>query len=115
MMLSNGTLPAVYGTLTPPPHSAVFVCFVTRTFVSQVLQGAEASHADLQQHAFCYAGAVKPRKMVAVVLEPGMLDASDWQGPVGARLGAQPAIDFTSEDKLPEAVVALAKWMRENV
>lgn len=85
-------------------ESACFVAFVTRGYMDKVMSGAETNQFEPRHYEFAYASVRRPRKMIAVVMEPELLDAGLWKGPVSARLGSNEFVDFSADDKLDKAV-----------
>ena len=90
-------------------QSAVFIAFITRDYVEKVLSGSDSDKTEWCHFEFTYGGLQRPNKMVAVVMEPEMLDTRKWKGVVGARLGAKLFVDFSSDDKLESSVVELCR------
>ena len=81
-------------------NSDVIVVFVTKAYIEKV---ASSNHSDNCKIEFNYAHTRKSNKMIAVPMEPKMLNPSEWHGPVGASLGgklyeAHFALDFGQDD-----------------
>lgn len=96
-------------------ETGVFVAFITKDYVEKVKNGADSARTDWCSVEFNYASNMKTDKMIAVVMEPEMLDQTKWRGPVGSRLGGSLFVDFTSNDKLESCLQLLCSLIREKL
>lgn len=84
--------------------SEYFVAFLTRNYIDKV---AGPVAKDNCKKEFQYAELTKgAEKMIAVVMEPELLDPSTWNGPVGMNLAGKLYIDFTCDSRV-ETVASL--------
>jgi hypothetical protein len=91
--------------------AATFLVFVTKDYVEKIMSGSESDKTDWCHYEFIYAGLQKPNKMIAIVMEPDMIDTKRWKGAVGARLGTKIFVDYSSEEKLESACFDLCRLM----
>ena len=75
-------------------NSDVIVVFVTETYRDKVNQIDGRDNCLFEfKHAFEQKG---PKVMIPVVMEPGMRNAREWKGLLGASLSTHLYIDFSS-------------------
>ncbi|GBG16135.1 Hypothetical Protein FCC1311_116102, partial [Hondaea fermentalgiana] len=80
-------------------NSRKVVVFITERYMGKLQAGGN----DFCKDEFMTAVRIHtPAKMIAVVLEPAMLDTSLWRGPLQFRLGGHLYIDFTTPAKRQE-------------
>ena len=71
------------------------VVFITQRYMTKLM---DEDGADYCRDEFLMAAdTLGPSKMVAVVMEPRMLDPRAWRGPLKLRLGAQLFLDFSTD------------------
>jgi hypothetical protein len=97
-------------------ESAFFLAFITKDYVEKVKRGASSSGTDLDWCSveFTVALNTKPKRMIAVVMEPAMRNTSSWQGPVGI-LGPNMYVDLSSDDLCESAVITLCEMMETKM
>ena len=91
--------------------AATFLVFVTKDYIEKVMSGSDSDKTEWCHYEFAYAGLQKPNKMIAIVMEPDLIDTKKWKGAVGARLGSKIFVDFSSDDKLESACFDLCRIM----
>ena len=75
-------------------NSDIIVVFITEAYRDKVNSGGGRDNCRFEfQHAFEQKG---PEVMIPVVMEPGMRNARDWTGVLGAALSTHLFIDFSS-------------------
>ena len=90
----------------------VVVC-LTRQYMAKV--GSDDARDNCRKE-FQYAETVKGGGgMIAVVMEPELLRTQRWNGPVAMVLANKIYVDFSSDDKLEEAVLAIRRAQRGSV
>jgi len=92
--------------------SSVVLVFVTRRYMEKLASGAD-DNCGLE---FNYAKKRKGvRQMLPVVMEAGMRDQSQWEGPLGGILGGQLFVDLSSGESLDGDVERLVREVRSRV
>ena len=75
-------------------NSDVIVVFITDTYRDKINEGDGRDNCLFEfKHAFEQKG---PKVMIPVVMEPGMRNAREWKGILGAALSTHLYIDFSS-------------------
>ncbi|GBG35108.1 Hypothetical Protein FCC1311_113312, partial [Hondaea fermentalgiana] len=80
-------------------NSRKVVVFITERYMDKL----QSDDEDFCKEEFLAATRVrKTRNMIAVVVDPAMLDTSLWRGPLQLKLGGHLYIDFTTPAKREE-------------
>lgn len=93
--------------------SACVVVFITREYIKKADGKGPKGNNDNCKLEFDYA-VLHKKKMIAVVMEPEVIDMSSWTGAVGAQLGSQLYVNMSADRDEPfsSAIAQLSKAIR---
>ena len=97
-------------------RSTFVIVFVTRSYIDKVNGKGPKRCKDNCKLEFGYAaGRKEASKLIAVVMEDGCSDSSEWEGPVGMQLGGHLYFLYTKDSELQDCAKKVSETILSGI